>query len=614
MSVNQDFRIIDARYPSYYKDSTYWSKWREVYNGGEDYTYQYLKKFTSREPDAEFVNRRSITPTPTYAKAAVNDVRNSIFQRMVDIIRRDGSQNYMRAVSGDIGGVDRRGSTMNGFIGIDVLTELLIMGKVGVYVDMPRLAGPTLADVGGARPYIYLYRVEDILSWSYSMPDEPQEITSLLLRDRCVEEQVEFMPGVHIAKGTYERYRLLWIDPNTGLVNLQFFDKSAMPISLDGVQLGKPQPITLELRRIPFVLFDIGDSLLKDVSQHQAALLNLGSSDIAYALKANFPFYVEQQDNRAIGDHLKHQMDPSGTATVGGQGASDREITVGATHGRIYSLGAEKPDFIHPSPEPLQASMALQEKLEDDIRKLVNLEVSNKVGKRTTSAEALKLSDQGLEAGLSYIGLVLENGERKIATYWSYYEDRNPKNRRVAIIKYPDRYSLKTDLDRIQEANKLSELVYTVPGKTAKKELQKSIVYSLLEGKISNEKMEQIEREIESAEYATSNPDIIISASEAGLCGDKVASMALGFNEDEYLQAREDHADRAARIVQAQSSAKMGSSEETQNPGARGVSDLSDDPANEGREERKAATDTTLKMSTKKPVRGKGRDTKDEDD
>ena len=76
--------------------------------------------------------------------------------------------------------------------------------------------------------------------------------------------------------------------------------------------------IQLELRRIPFVLLDIGDSMIKDVVNHQIALLNLGSGDVNYALKSNFPFYVEQRDLRCRGAHLK-PASAAGTATAGGQ-------------------------------------------------------------------------------------------------------------------------------------------------------------------------------------------------------------------------------------------------------------------------------------------------------
>jgi len=585
----------------------YWATWREVYDGGESYAKQYLRKFTERETDADFIARLEITPIPTYAKAAVNDVRNSIFQRMRDITRRGGSNTYMKAVAGEQRGVDLKGSTMSGFLGIDILTELLILGKVGIYIDMPHLNGPTLADVGNARPYLYLYQAEDILAWSASRPEEPSEFQALLLRDTGIDFTQHEVYGINLPDKEFERYRLIWIDEKTGFVNIQFYDSESIPITPDGYP-SDGTPITLALRRIPFVLMDIGDSLLKDVANHQAALLNLTSSDVAYALKANFPFYVEQQDMRAVGDHLKHPVNPDGSAMAGGQRAAGKEINVGPTHGRVYDLRAKLPAFIHPSPEPLEASLKLQEKLEDDIRKLVNLAVTNKIGKRATSAEALKMSDQGLEAGLSYIGLVLENSERKIAAHWGAYEEKNPGKRQIATIKYPDRYSLKTDKDRIEEAEKLSDLMFTVPGNAVKKELAKNIVVALLAGKINVDTLDEIFQEIEKADYTTSNPEIIIRAKEAGLVGEQVASMALGFPKKEYLQAREDHAERARRILEAQTSSQAG-----ENPAARGVADLSKAPTEEGRIERAGATDPTFKETTKKPVRGEGHEKPEEE-
>lgn len=601
---SDNFNIADIRHPNYFNDQLYWEIWREVYDGGEEYLKRNLKKFTERESDTDFTNRMAITPLPVYAKAAVNDVRNAIFQRMRDIIRKGGSKIYSQAAAGEMGGVDLKGSTMNSFIGIDILTELLIMGRVGIYIDMPELQGSTLADVKGARPYLYRYQVEDILSWSVSKPEDPSEFQALLLRDQGFDYSQFELYGIELPKGEFERYRLIWINKETGYVNLQFFCKKGNPINADGTP-SDGTPIVLNLTKIPFVMLNIGDSLLKDVSRHQAALLNLGSSDVAYALKANFPFYVEQQDMRAVSDHLKHPVNPDGTAMAGGQRGASKEFTIGPTHGRLYDLKADQPAFIHPSSEPLKASIELQEKLEDDIRKLVNLAVINKIGKRATSAEALKMSDQGLEAGLSYIGLVLENAERKIADFWSAYEEINPRKRNIATIKYPDRYSLKTDRDRIEEAAKLAKLIYTVPGKTAKKELSKNVILTLLSGRVNVDTLEQIFSEIEKANYATSDPEIIIQAKEAGLVGDQVASTALGFSDDEYIQARKDHLERVKRILEAQE--ENSSKDLPPNPGARGITDLSATPAQEGSQEKKNATDTTLKDTVKKPVRGKGK-------
>ena len=646
-----------------------------------------------REDELDFQNRLDMTPIPTYARVAINDVRNAIFQRMRDITRRGGSAAYQQAVNGLNLGVDLRGNTMNGFLGIKVLTELLIMGRVGVYVDSPLVPGnATLADVKNCRPYLYFYPIEDILSWTCAKPDEPSTFQALLLRDVVLNfDQRTYLPTT-----TVERFRMLWIDRDTGKVNLQFLDTSGNPVDREGNPAGA---IELELTRIPFVLLDIGDSMIKDVVNHQIALLNLVSSDVNYALKSNFPFYVEQKDQRAGGQHLKQGVNEDGTASTGGQGGADTDIKVGATQGRTYDKGMNAPAFINPSSEPLKASMDLQGKLEDDIRKLIHLAVAETANRAT--AESKAMDNQGLEAGLSYIGLVLEAAERQIAEFWAAYEEREPAKRNIATVKYPDRYSLengfrpdqgsrgfgqadvrrarpegqarvgeehrlgavgredqrrrhptssmrstrpkkkkssryslKTDADRISEAQDLVKLMYAVPGQKVKRELAKNIVLALLGGKISVADIQAIFDEIDKAPYATSDPTTIIAAVQAGLCGEKTASMALGFNDDEHLQAREDHMLRAIRILQAQqkggamgtettgatnrdpATEKLAGSESTalgevagnmnSDPAARGVPDLSAN-AGAGKEEKAASRDTTFKDTTKPPVRGKGK-------
>ena len=162
-----------------------------------------------------------MTPVPKFAKAAINDIRNAIFQRMRDMMRKGGSKAYQEAVNGKNLGVDHRGSTMNAFLGVKVLTELLVMGRVGVFVDPPLVpAGATLADVGNVAPYLYKYDIEDIFSWTCSKPEEPSEFQAVLLRDTVMQyDQATLLPTLQV-----QRYRYLRIDPDTGKVNLQFYD------------------------------------------------------------------------------------------------------------------------------------------------------------------------------------------------------------------------------------------------------------------------------------------------------------------------------------------------------------------------------------------------------
>jgi len=275
-------------------------------------------------------------------------------------------------------------------------------------------------------------------------------------------------------------------------------------------------------------------------------------------------------------------------------------VKVGTTQGRRYNLNTDRPGFIHPSSEPLKASMALQEKMEADIQKLVNLAVKTLAGR--ASAESKGMDNRGLEAGLSYIGMKLEAAERQIVEFWAAYEQQVPQKRQIATIKYPDRYSLKSDIDRVNEATSLSEVITNTPSRTAQKELWKTVVSTLLGGKVSPDILKKISKEIEAAKFTTADPEIIIKAKEAGLVGEQLASQALGFPDDEYLQARKDHIARLLAIAEHQG--VLDSAPPT--PGSRGVVDL-DDNTNSGKDEKELSRDTTLKDTTKDRTRGEGK-------
>jgi hypothetical protein len=251
--------LVDSRHPGYLSGMTDWRKWRLTYDGGDEFREIYLEKFSGREDQAEFNARKAVTPVPRFAGAAINDIRNAIYQRMRDITRKGGSKTYQNAVNGLNLGVDRRGATMNAFVGVKVLTELLVMGRVGVFVDAPLVPpSATLANTGNVAPYLYRYDIEDILSWTCSKPEEPSEFQAVLLRDTVMQfDQSYFLPTVQV-----QRYRYLWINPDTGKVNLQFYDIQGAPVD----QFCQPSgAIELELTRIPFVMLDIGNSLIKDV-------------------------------------------------------------------------------------------------------------------------------------------------------------------------------------------------------------------------------------------------------------------------------------------------------------------------------------------------------------
>lgn len=175
------YNITQIAHPDYIFNEDDWCKWKLAYNGGQPFIDAYLKKLTVRETDEDFALRKSISYCPAASKAAINEIKNSIFQRTIDISRVGGPESYQKAVKALDGGVDLYGSSMNSFIGRYILPELLVMKKVGVYVDMPPISGVTQSDKGNKRPYLYIYSALSIRSWSYSMPQYPNEFDTLLL-------------------------------------------------------------------------------------------------------------------------------------------------------------------------------------------------------------------------------------------------------------------------------------------------------------------------------------------------------------------------------------------------------------------------------------------------
>jgi hypothetical protein len=521
---------------------------------------------------------------------------------MGDIAREGGSATYQKAIKGLESGVDKLGSTMNAFIGRDVLPELLSMARVGVYVDMPALEGNTIAEVADKRPYLYWYKAEDIRSWCLAdgATGNPTEFTALLLRDTTYDIDQHWVLPYDVTN----RYRYLWIDPETGFVNCQFYTETEVTSEHPtGYMSG--EPIELPIRRIPFVMLELSDSLLSDVADYQIALLNLASSDMGYALKANYPFYTEQFDARSGAAYLKQPgavataqttIDPTNTTVVVTQEKST-EIRVGSSQGRRYPIGTERPGFIHPSPEPLQVSMEKQAQLKDEIRQLVALSVSN-LQPRESKNPPRPQDNTTLEAGLSYIGMELEHAERKISEFWAMYEGLDQ-----ATVHYPANYSLMDDEDRREQSKALKDLMPMVPSLTFRREVAKKIVDITLGVKIDAATLMKIKAEIDRDPVVLGDPAVIEKDVVNGLVDLNTASLARGYPEGVVEKAKADHAERLARIAAAQTPPGG----PTSDAGARGVSDQSANPQ-AGKEEKTASQkDQTTRDQVKDRTRGEGK-------
>jgi hypothetical protein len=540
--------IVGQRTTNYIRDSAEWREWRLCYEGGRHFRDVYLEYFPQRETAAEYEQRKRLTPIPTAAKTAINRIRNSLFQRFPDITRRGGSPMYRKAIEGESGGVDNRGSSMNAFLGANLLTDLLIMGKYGVFIDAPVLKGNSKADAATFKPYVYGYPVESILQLTPAEPGSPSDFSSVLLRD-CYTEAERRTGKNRIV----QRYRYLWLGDD-GKVKLQFIDE-------DGKEQGPTHE--LGLTQIPFVMFDIGCSLMKDISRYQIALLNMESMDTLYAIVANYPFLTKQEQK--IAQHLE---------------GSGEDVSAGVHKGMSYPKDYERPGFISPPTEPLKASIEARKELKREINELVNIAVEN-----------LNSEDPGLDSGLAFIGAMVKMGECRISEHWAGYESTDPTTREVAVIAYPEQWRLRPATERIEEAKALTELIQQVPSREGQKCLREASFQALMGGRITVERMDKVLKEIQAADYTTGDPETVFRAKELGAVDTETACKQLGYADGVAAKAKAEFEDRLA----AQQAAQAG-------PGARGGE--SADPKADAELEKKQAANKDDKPTLEDAGRG----------
>ena len=520
--------VIGSRHQCWNDHIQDWYKWRLAFEGGQDFIDTYVYKLSAQESASDLSDRKAMTYCPSFAAAAIKDITNAIFQRTADVVREGGASSYQKAIEGTSGGVDFEGNSMGSFIGTKIIDELLVLGKVGVLTDNFSDLGTTIADKGEKHPFISYYTAENILSWYPNNPIKGYD--ALLLR-----EVVNDVDSSGLPNGTKEIFRLMRRTQDG--VSVQFFTDKGV----------KTSETLLALDQIPFTLFDIGRSLMRDVADYQIALMNIESSDIAFARKANFPIYYEFYDPVTDPPYAKPFSEPG---VEGDFSSHDKQVKVGIVDGRRIPQDGKPPGFINPDPATLKVSMEKGNQIKRDIRALVNLNLAT-ISEKQQSAESKDVDNRSLEASLSFIALVLQKGEQKIAEDWLAFEGSSLEVK----VTYPKTYSLKSEKDRRDEASELDKLGNSVPSNTFRREIKKKVARTLIGGEVIEKILEKIEAEIDAAEVVTSDPNIILSAHKAGLIDDVSASASVvgSQNPEKMIEsAREDRADRIAETLKAQ--------------------------------------------------------------
>lgn len=535
--------ISQIKHPEYREEYDEFIKWRLAYDGGREFVKNYLQVLSKRELPEDFDRRKLMAYVPKFAAAALNKIKDAIYSRMGSVERVGGPKSYMEAISGLLGGVDLQGSTMNTFMGTKVLLELMLMRKVGILVDAPMYAGKTLLDKGNKHPFLSLYERECIRSWNWVYDGNVRVLDAVLL-----EEFIDVENEFGLPYETTCRYR--YMKRTNGGVLVSFYSENK-EVPDNQVMLNVP--------RIPFEIVDIPVSLMQGVADYQAALMNLESSDVSYAMKSNYPFFYEFYDPKSEPEGFKPLAIPTAEGTVADQQpAKQREVAVGGTQGRRYPKGVESPGFTNPSPETLEVSMKKGQQIKDDIFRLMNLNLENSA----RSAESKEKDQQTIESALSFFGLMLQKAEIQVGELWAMFEG----SREYPKVTYPEDYTLKTQEERNEEAEQLTNRKDDIPSMTYKKAVAKKIARLTIGPDVSTKEWKKIESEIDNAETLTSNPEQILADHEAGLVSDETAAVARGYKKEEVAQARKDRAERIKLTLEAQggpenASAARGASE-----------------------------------------------------
>ena len=567
-------------HPEFHADSHRWHEYRLTFQGGDAYMDQYLIQ-QADETVNERKERKLNTPIPAVAKAAVEDVIRAITQRLADVTRIGGSPHYQSVVEGEGSGIDREGQSMNEFISQKVLQDMLVMGRVGVYVDNIPPDGPTMAS-GPAKPYAYAYPVEDILNWETVRPEQPGRFSMILLRDRELSFSQAF--GISFPNKFTERLRLVWLGGD-GFVRYRFMTNKLEPVM---ATLNHPQLVMEDdgairtlLREVPFVMPSIQSSLLTDVASYQRLAMNIASNEGMFGINVNSPMLTIQKDVRADAQYWKKM----GEEEPGGQratNASEKQgIRSGWVRGRYYGPDDERPGWINMPVDSLKVSSDYRLKLADEVRQLVNVAVQNQTGIRTESRETREISAQGLESGLYFLAMKMQNTERQIAKFIAFYEGRDS----AAVVTYPKRFSLKSQAERIKDAKDFKEVINDLPTQEAKKEGIKKLVLDLYTAIISSDTMTRLLNAIDNHPYI-GDFDNIMKMVETGLITRELAGGSQDLKPEEVETATEEKIKAAAAILEAQAKAKEDATpDRPARPAARGVPEVDANPQS-GKEER----------------------------
>lgn len=497
-----------VQHPLYKLNIEDWQKWRLAYVGGKDFKDKFLERYSRKETPEDFRLRKQLTYVPAHARSVIDIIRNAIAIRLPDVVR-DGDERYLNAMATNVDGFN---NSMNTFVAIDIAPLLLVHGKRYVVVDAPPPAeGRTIAEDEGL-PYFYTVSAEDVLSWSYDSSGNIKAIMMRLVRD--IQD-----PTTRLVRGAEVLYRyMLRLEPGETFTDSECGQVQGPGVLIKDVNkmgkaMGKCQ-LMADWERVPVAEFKLADSVMGLIADHQIALLNLASTDMDFLFRGNFPLYTEQKPKSSgtirprgtkgeeYGPGVLESPDDEsvdGHTPKSRKGEARRNMGIGKGVG--YREGLDRPDFIAPSTDNLKASIVKQETVAKEIRILVDLAlVSLSVHAIEQSGKSKEADRVGEEAGLAYIGRALESGERDLNELWHMMAGIDASQLDLQV-NYPSGYSIKTQEQRLDEAEQMRKLRSAVRSEAYQKAMDQRIAEVVLKPVTTSEELAEILAEITEGTY-----------------------------------------------------------------------------------------------------------------
>ena len=528
-------KLIEVRSPGFRDDFGNWQIWRNAMAADDAYIRANLQRLPG-ELIKDYERRRGTTPVPAFIKATIREVITGIYSQMQLTSRSRGPQSFQEAVPGGEFGVDGSGTSLNYFLIMEVLKELLVMRRVGIFVDRPVLSEqPTLKEAANAPPYMYMFKAEQILAWHVKPGNiTPDEV--LLRRDAPL----------------YYEDTLITVDVENEYVYLRKSGPETVQCDIFDHDGDLVKSLQLNLPAVPFVLLETSESIIQDVIGHQNALLNLGSSNVAFAIAANLAVYTEQTDMGWLMQALRQKQDQeAGEDDAENPNTDVGVIEIGLNKGRRYMQNAQPPSFISPDNINLERAAYLYEQLRDDIRRIILLAIQNVSVRGLTTATGLLQSQAATSNGLAALAIILEKAERQLVAIWSAYE-ATPYD---YTVKYPADFQVMSKAERFTLINDLAKLRELVPAKDYQLHITKSIAALVVGPEAAPGQLAAINQQIDEAPGVISSPETITSLTEAGILPREYAAQLLNLPDDAAVKANLEHAERLQRIAASQMSA-----------------------------------------------------------